>query len=640
MKALRPVAVRRWCRRPLLWAITFAILTVWFGVGDVVAAYRFDQRYDGGLHVTAEIAEDWDGGNFVPLSYRNPDSGEIIQTVTEIHTLDPKPTGPGPVEVDVSPANPRDVVITGDHRSLTDSAPIFGSALAISLLVWASRRWTLKRTDPLVTSETPAFAMRARAAPPRLAGLRWRLHLFPLDGGSDVRSVCTLPLVARPAASGEFTVEVKGDPKPFGRAIAKDSDGTVLWPSGRALATRGRTTAAIDRIPRRRTISLAIAAAVGVALIGIGIPIGATNLYADDLRERAQLTSATVTAVEPRDDTSEVTLTYTFDDQTYTRRVTLADPPEPGSAVSLLVDTEQPDRSWLVTQRTPPGSSEADWGGTFIVLGIVILIASSIGLLRANPRIWDRVMRRPPSPALPPPPGPAPAPVAPLVPAPLFGPGHDPFAPLPPSPSPGLQWPPQPSPTRSTGAPPDQAVQRALESLDHSRKIACLVILGAFALAALSAAATLTGIPLRLVGVPLGVGLLFTALYAVVLRRISVGRTRIKAGRPQPARLEGWERLGDGVYYAVYLHSEGSTEPDAVIGLPIRRRVEPSTNGWVYGSLEPALLGGVALVGEEGLLGVGRVIYSGRAHDVYERRHRPVSRWVQRPPKDWMPPGP
>jgi hypothetical protein len=107
--------------------------------------------------------------------------------------------------------------------------------MLLPFLIWALRHWTLWRTQQLMSSAGPAYAMQAATSPPGWWGRRWRLHLYPLDTGAAARPVCTVPLVACPDTFGVSDVEVKGPPRPYARVVARDEHGGVLWPSGRAL---------------------------------------------------------------------------------------------------------------------------------------------------------------------------------------------------------------------------------------------------------------------------------------------------------------------------------------------------------------------------------------------------------------------
>jgi hypothetical protein len=135
-----------------------------------------------------------------------------------------------------------------------------------------------------------------------------------------------------------------------------------------------------------------------------------------------------------------------------------------------------------------------------------------------------------------------------------------------------------------------------------------------------------------------GLGLMFAGLYAVALRRVVIAQSSLRDGPVRAVRAVGWCRPPDGCNYAVFIGPDLST-PDAVIRLPLRREVSPSIDGWLCGDVVPAVWGGVALIGESGLLATGRIVSRRTGQKRWQRRSVEPGRWVQRPPRDWLPPG-
>jgi len=186
--------------------------------------------------------------------------------------------------------------------------------------------------------------------------------------------------------------------------------------------------------------------------------------------------------------------------------------------------------------------------------------------------------------------------------------------------------------------PSSAAARSAIDDLDRIIRTARLVIGGCLLLA-------LVGLPLSTLPDPLfallawALGLTFAALYAIAWRRARVAQRLIENSEPRAVWAIGWERPPDGANYALFLHGSADDDPDFVVRLPLRRDLRRSTAAWVYGRLEPDILGGVALVGPDGLLATGRVVGRRSARGKWRRFGTEPSGWVRRPPEDWLPPG-
>lgn len=184
--------------------------------------------------------------------------------------------------------------------------------------------------------------------------------------------------------------------------------------------------------------------------------------------------------------------------------------------------------------------------------------------------------------------------------------------------------------------PDDAAVRCAAADLRRIATTGSWVTLGCGGL-------VLVGFPLAALGVPFlafmawGFGFTFGSLYAIAWRRAAVARSRLQAGDARAVWAVGWCRPPDGCNYALFVQASSET-PHVVVRLPLRRDMERSSAAWVYGSLKPAMLGGLALLGSNGLLATGRVVSSRAARRKWQRFDTTPSIWVQRPPENWMPP--
>ena len=244
-------AVRRYLTRPLWWALATAVLAGLLVLGETSDARRFDRILDHGTHLTATVADDYDGGSTVTLAYDHPELGRIADAEAYRRRVDPPRAG-AEVEIAVGAADPYDVVLVGD-RFPAQAVPT-GLALVLVPLGVTLLRWLdVRRSRRLAAGADRSFVLLGAVDRPRsrfdidiarrLARRRpARLHLFPLDAATGDPPLCTVRLLTTaglPVGGPPVRVEVKGSPRPFGRVVAR-VDGRVLLPRGRALGWSDR----------------------------------------------------------------------------------------------------------------------------------------------------------------------------------------------------------------------------------------------------------------------------------------------------------------------------------------------------------------------------------------------------------------
>jgi hypothetical protein len=142
-------------------------------------------------------------------------------------------------------------------------------------------------------------------------------------------------------------------------------------------------------------------------------------------------------------------------------------------------------------------------------------------------------------------------------------------------------------------------------------------------------------------GALLGFGcLVFTGIFGIAWVRATKASAGITDGPWLRVFAVGWCRPPDGCNYAVFADvRQPQDTPALVIRLPLRREMR-SSNAWLCGAPKRGLLRSVALLAESGeLLATGRVLRSSVAVDRWRRRADEPSRFVIRPPDDWLPPG-
>jgi hypothetical protein len=382
-------------RRPLLWAVAALGLALWLAFVEARDARATEREFDDGLRVTARPDADWDGGRELSLTYVHP-SGQVVKADTTVQQAGAVPTPGEPVEVVVSTVDPTSVRVVGDRPEPSRPA-LYLLLAAPPLLLWAMRRWSWHRSLQLVEGDTTAYQMRAVASSPGWWSWRWRLHLFALDAGSDSLPVCTVPLIARPAALGERMAEVKGTPRPWGRVVAREqADQEVLWPSGRGLRAHGwrrsslQPGRAIAPSPSSRWL---IAGGLAVFVVGMAVDVFVDEAL--DAEQRAYRVDAVVDAQIAEIDGPVTRVQYEWLGETIHAEVVTSEVLGPRAPIEIWIDPVHPTRAWAPGE-DPPGTSIV---GVFYLVGLALLLTGVVQRL-----VLRRQARRP----LPPPPTPPP----------------------------------------------------------------------------------------------------------------------------------------------------------------------------------------------------------------------------------------
>ena len=397
IRADRPAAVRRWLRRPLLWAMGAVVLAGWLAFVEARDDRRTDREFAAGMHVEARPDEDWDGGRALDVFYTHP-SGQVVVADTYVSRPELLPDPDQPVTVVVSDRDPSSVRLVGDDTE--PSRPWLYLLIAVPfLLAWAVRRWTVHQTSRLAGSDAPAFQMRAVASSPGWWSWRWRLHLYALDSPRHATPVCTVPLIAAPGALGERMVEAKGTPRPWGQVVARDqASGEVLWPSGRGLRVHGwgRRSLEPGRLPeasptpRRLMVGgLTVMAVAGVIDIFVEDSLDSEN--------RGYRVDAEIVRSRGTDEGFDTEVRVDWLGEEIDAIVHTSDRESVEGSIEVLLDPVHPSRVWAPGEDAPGGS----------ILGFVYLLALLVVVVGAVMRILERRRDRAPRPAAFPPPYPA-----------------------------------------------------------------------------------------------------------------------------------------------------------------------------------------------------------------------------------------
>ncbi|HET6954135.1 MAG TPA: DUF3592 domain-containing protein [Acidimicrobiales bacterium] len=256
-----PGPVRAHAARPLLLVLAGAILAAAVMLVGAADARQDRRRAATALRVEGEVTGGSRRGDQIPVSYRNPVTGQEIEVAVHPAGAALLPGGDAPdlrpgdrVDLEVAPDDPDAVRLAGDRLPWFHPAAVL-PFLVVPLMFWLLRRWSLRRTVRLVRSDGTSFAMLGAIAPSRPFHRAPVLHLYPLDAPAGAPPTCAVRVLTTagcPVAGPAFPVEVKGVPRPLGRVAARAGPGDgVLWPAARA-ALHGawpRPAAVVDPVP-------------------------------------------------------------------------------------------------------------------------------------------------------------------------------------------------------------------------------------------------------------------------------------------------------------------------------------------------------------------------------------------------------
>lgn len=383
----QPRALRRWLRRPLIWALGVAL----FGALFVAIEYsdaRADRRLrDRAVWVVGRIEPVWDHGQTVPVSYRDPSTGTLRRRTVTV--LDGRPARIGPIELLVDPDDPSKVVAGPDRY---EQGTILDLALlwfvpALGCAGWAvtrRRRFAWARRT-MADPSLPSYRMVATPRRGAVLGRRWRLDVYAVDSVAGDPAACTVPVVGHPLVDGVRVVDVKGSPRPGGALVVREpGTGIVWWPASRALlAGRApRPPSEAPPSPNRRPASGWWLLGAGLTAVVVSFAIAAEQ--PEDVDARSRPVDALVTSSMERDE-GEVAMSYRVDGRVRRATAHLAGPQLEGDRLRLRVDRDHPDRLWQPGIESPPGTKDDGWGIGLFVLGLVFLALAPMALRRSRP---------------------------------------------------------------------------------------------------------------------------------------------------------------------------------------------------------------------------------------------------------------
>lgn len=375
----RPVAVRRWARRPLLWVAASLALAGWLVYLDRQGVVDQNAQFSDGLRVTGVPTAEWDGGADLSVVYEHP-SGQLVRADTYVWHSELLGAPGEPVDLRVSGTNPTKVRVVGDEYEPSNPLQYLFFAVPF-VLAWGARRWSLARSERLATSDAVAYQMRSVASSPGFWSWRWRVHLYALDSAPTTTPVCTAPLIEAPMDLGDRIVEVKGTPRPWGRVMLRDQEtGEVLWPSGRCLRNHGWGKRALEPgRPAKPGVAGRVLAAIGVVLFAAGAIVDNRTQDSSDIEERRYQLDATVVSQTRTDDDREpggytTAVEVQWLGSSRVDQVHSSDPIEPGETMPVFIDPADPSRVWAPGQ-DPPGGN---WVGGLYAFGLLAIAAAAI----------------------------------------------------------------------------------------------------------------------------------------------------------------------------------------------------------------------------------------------------------------------
>ncbi|MCB0978201.1 MAG: hypothetical protein KDB02_12155 [Acidimicrobiales bacterium] len=344
--------------------------------------------------VTATVDSTWDGGDLVPVRYRDPSGGAERKAIVDF--------GPDRPRRDASTVRIR---VGGGATPETGPEPYGDSerwpalvqfvipAVIGSALWWAARHRSHRRSLRLVAEPGPAYRMTAVPLPGRVFGRRWRLALHDLDARPGDQAVCVVPVIGQPVRTGPRTVEVKGRPRPGGDVVVRELAGRLWWPSGRALVgarstfrpTKGVGPAPVDR--ERGRVAKGAWVIVGVTVVLFAASIGLSD-DPDAASGRSVTRSATV--VDGTYSTGPATIAFEWHGRRRVAQVRLEGAKEKGSKVTVRVDPADPDRVWQ-DGATVPERNDPPWVSAIFVAFLGFAVAAVIAVRTPSPRLDRRL---------------------------------------------------------------------------------------------------------------------------------------------------------------------------------------------------------------------------------------------------------
>lgn len=390
----RPAPVVAHLRRPFAWLVGLSTLLLLVVGLSVVDAERDERRRDQSIDVGGTLVDRQTGDGMARVRYVHPVTEQELTLVIPVWDRARLPPAAGPVRLDADPDDPDGVRLEGDAYHATDSLGWNLPYLAIPVLVWGRRRWSVHRTERIMAGAGPSFAMAGAIAATGWWGRRTELHLWPLDAPPGSPSLCRVGLIATsylPIGGPVFNVEVKGRPRPFARLVARSPDtGGVLWPAGAALPGGARPRlggvvvpaplpAQIDRPPQARVRPPLAPLLAGAALLlagGLLLALVAvlTVRGAGDARRVQQGPRVVAEVTELDDVTGGLRLVYILDGERRSGRAPVDDVEdfELGRRYPATVDPDAPGRLRLVKARYDPVAPIV-WAGLPPLAGLLVL---------------------------------------------------------------------------------------------------------------------------------------------------------------------------------------------------------------------------------------------------------------------------
>lgn len=367
----RTPGLRAWRRRPWVWFGVALLLLGLFdwglasGNADDLAAYR------RGEVISATVLPSWDGDVAVPVRYRNPSTGRLLdivvpEDIAAVHRV-------GPVRLHIAPGHPDEGRVVGSRQSahvVTDQSILIADSIDATssswpalmiltvivlagLALWAWRRKSRVRAAVELLSVPVAIA--TLLAMPRRGwpfARHWRLDLFPVGAGPGDRSVGRVRVAPGAGGTEPRAVEVYGDGDRWRGQVFQEVGEPVTWvPLGRPLR---RHVVFAARRPRGLDVWLPIGLlpiAFGIALMVVGASHERDLI--PELNRRSQPVVVTIQRAVPVGG-DLVPITYRFDGRTRTSTSTFGGPLARGDRVLRRIDPVRPTVLWQDGANSPP----------------------------------------------------------------------------------------------------------------------------------------------------------------------------------------------------------------------------------------------------------------------------------------------
>jgi hypothetical protein len=198
-------------------ALTVAFVMLLTG-GSIRSIARSRHGREAWPRVDATVDPGYTAGrHVVPVEFVHPVTGQLVDIEIVVVNGSALPEPGARITLAADPENPDSAVLPGDGDDLQEI--VVGWIVMIGAAVGAAAtRWTaIARTERLIRTSRPSFAMLAALSSAGRLHYRVDCSLYPLDATAGAEPVCTFSVLTSgglPVDGPAFPVDVRGRPLP------------------------------------------------------------------------------------------------------------------------------------------------------------------------------------------------------------------------------------------------------------------------------------------------------------------------------------------------------------------------------------------------------------------------------------------